>query len=124
MITTQYLHEGATLFDGEMHRGRCFTMMRHPIERAVSLFHYLGVAKHEPTYDPQLKYISIEMWARSNRVEFNWMTRFLSNELDGDLTQLHLEIAKKILKEKCLVGLLEDSETCNRLHISFNSHDL
>ena len=110
MITTQYLHEGATLFDGETHRGRCFTMMRHPIERAVSLFHYLGSdhAKHEPTYDPQLKYISIEMWARSNRVEFNWMTRFLSNELDGDLTAMHLAIAKKILKEKCLVGLLEE----------------
>jgi hypothetical protein len=108
MITTQYLHEGATLFDGEKHRGRCFTMMRHPIERAVSLFHYLGIAKHEPTYDPQLKYISIEMWARSNRVEFNWMTRFLSNELDGDLTPTHVAIAKKILKEKCLVGLLEE----------------
>ena len=108
VITTQYLHEGATLFDGEQHRGRCFTMMRHPVERAVSLFHYLPIARHEPTYDPQLRYISVEMWARSKRIEHNWMTRFLSNELVGDLTSRHLEIAKTVLREKCLVGLLEE----------------
>jgi hypothetical protein len=109
LITTQYLHEGAVLlFDGMHHRGRCFTFMRHPIERAVSLFHYLGIAKHEPTYDPQLQYISIEMWARSKRIEHNWMTRFLSNDLDGDLTPTHLEIAKKVLRRKCLVGLLDE----------------
>eukprot|EP00984_Skeletonema_dohrnii_P037054 scaffold38693_cov150-Skeletonema_dohrnii-CCMP3373.AAC.2 len=108
MIPTQYLHEGATLFDGQEHRGRCFTFMRHPIERAVSLFHYLGIASHEPTYDPQLRYISIEMWARSKRIEHNWMTRFLSNELLGDLTPRHLEIAKAVLRQKCLVGLMEE----------------
>lgn len=108
VITTQYLHEGATLFDGEQHRGRCFTLIRHPIERAVSLFHYLPVATHEPTYDPQLQYISVEMWAKSKRIEHNWMTRFLSNELVGDLTPRHLEIAKIVLREKCLVGLLEE----------------
>jgi len=108
VIPTQYLHEGATLFDGQQHRGRCFTMLRHPIERAVSLFHYLGIAIHEPTYDPQLRYISVEMWARSKRIEHNWMTRFLSNELDGDLNSRHLEIAKAVLRRKCLVGLLEE----------------
>ena len=108
VITTQYLHEGATLFDGQQHRGRCFAFMRHPIERAVSLFYYLGIATHEPTYDPQLRYISIEMWAKSKRVEHNWMTRFLSNELKGDLTPKHLEIAKAVLRQKCLVGLMEE----------------
>lgn len=108
VITTQYLYEGASLFDGQQHRGRCFTFIRHPIERAVSLFYYLGVASHEPTYDPQLRYISIEMWAKSKRVEHNWMTRFLSNELKGDLTPKHLEIAKAVLRQKCLVGLLEE----------------
>jgi hypothetical protein len=108
VVTTQYLHAGATLFDGQQHRGRCFTLFRHPIERAVSLFHYLGIASHEPTYDPQLKYISLEMWARSKRIEHNWMVRFLSNELVGDLTPRHLDIAKEVLRRKCLVGLLEE----------------
>ena len=108
VITTQFLHAGATLFDGQQHRGRCFTLLRHPIDRAVSLFHYLPIASHEPTYDPQLKYISIEMWARSKRIEHNWMTRFLSNELLGDLTAHHLDIAKEVLRRKCLVGLLDE----------------
>lgn len=82
-------------------------MVRNPIERAVSLFHYLGVAHWEPTYDPDLGYISIEMYARSKRVEHNWMVRFLSNELEGDLTEAHLAIAKEVLRQKCLIGLLE-----------------
>jgi len=108
VVTTQYLHAGAKLFDGLQHRGRCFTLLRHPIERAVSLFYYLGIASHEPTYDPQLQYISLEMWARSKRIEHNWMVRFLSNELVGDLTTRHLDIAKEVLRRKCLVGLLEE----------------
>ena len=91
-------------------------MVRHPIERAVSLFHYLGVADWEPTYDPDLAYISIEMYARSRRVEFNWMVRFLSNELERDLTPRHLEVAKEVLRTKSLVGLLsEKGETFARL---------
>jgi hypothetical protein len=35
------------------------------------------------------------------------MVRFLSNELVGDLTTRHLDIAKEVLRRKCLVGLLE-----------------
>ncbi len=82
--------------------------MRDPIERAVSLFHYLAIASWEPTYDPSLATMSIEMWARSeDRIEYNWMTRFLSNNLTGNLTQHDLNIAKEILRKKCLIGFLE-----------------
>lgn len=106
IIVTQHLHPAATLFSTEQ-KGRMFALIRHPIERAVSLFYYLGVAEWEPTYDPNLNYVSIEMWARSERIEHNWMTRFLSNELERDLTPRHLEVAKEVLRKKCLIGLLE-----------------
>mmetsp|Transcript_28187 Transcript_28187/g.60501 ORF Transcript_28187/g.60501 Transcript_28187/m.60501 type:complete len:219 (-) Transcript_28187:1115-1771(-) len=107
VIFTQYLHAGATLFN-QNHRGRMFTIIRHPIERAVSMFYYLPKAKHEPTYDPDLDHISIEMWSRSKRVEHNWMTRFLSNEIDGNLTLEHLDISKEVLRKKCIVGLFDE----------------
>jgi hypothetical protein len=109
VIISQHLHPAATLFNSDQ-LGRCFSMMRHPIERAVSMFHYLAVANWEPTYDPSLAYISIEMYARSKRAEHNWMVRFLSNELERDLNDKHLAIAKKVLSQKCLVGLLDRKE--------------
>ena len=109
VVASQHLHPAATLFN-ENQKGRCFTMIRHPIERAVSMFHHLAVANWEPTYDPSLAYISIEMYARSKRAEHNWLVRFLSSELDGDLTDEHLAIAKEVLSQKCLVGLLHRKE--------------
>jgi hypothetical protein len=39
-IVTTYVHELHDLFD-KQHRGRLFAMFRHPVDRAVSLFHYL-----------------------------------------------------------------------------------
>ena len=114
VIVSQHLHPVSTLFNAEQ-QGRMFTMIRHPIERAVSMFHYLGVANWEPTYDPSLAYVSIEMYARSQRAEHNWAVRFLSNELVRNVNERHLQMAKEVLKQKCLVGLLEEkSESFHR----------
>ena len=33
---------------------KAFALFRHPVDRAVSLFHYLQSAYWEPTYDPSL----------------------------------------------------------------------
>lgn len=87
---------------------RMFTFIRHPIERAVSLFYYLAIAHWEPTYDSDLAYISIEMYARSKRIEHNWMVRFLTNELERDLTPRHLDLAKEVLRQKCIIGLVDE----------------
>ena len=87
-----------------------FTIIRHPIERMVSMFHYLSTsaAQHEPSYDPDLAHISIEMWSRSKRAKHNWMTRTLSNTLEGELTPDHLDLAKEILRRKCIIGLFDE----------------
>ena len=119
VIVTQYLYQAASLFNTNQ-RGRLFTIFRDPIERAVSMFHYLQVASWEPTYDPLLSQISLLDYARSERVEHNWMTRVLSDTLDGPLTLNHLELAKAVIRQKTLVGLLEKKgETVERFKEAF-----
>lgn len=36
------------------------------------------------------------------------MTRFLSKQMSGEVTEQHLEIAKEILRTKFVVGILKD----------------
>ena len=108
VIVTPHIYTAVTTLFDQGHRARMFTTIRHPIERAVSMFHYLSVADWEPTYDPDLAFVNVEMYARSDRVENNWMVRFLTGELTGDLTERHLDVAKELLRTYCLVGLMEE----------------
>mmetsp|Transcript_2948 Transcript_2948/g.3460 ORF Transcript_2948/g.3460 Transcript_2948/m.3460 type:complete len:604 (-) Transcript_2948:95-1906(-) len=118
-IVTPYIFDANALFD-ETHKGRLFTVFRHPVDRAVSLFSYLQIADWEPTYDPSLKDMTIEEYAKSDRVENNWMTRFLSNTMAGDLNDAHLEAAKEVVKNKFTVGLLSRKvDTMERLERMF-----
>jgi hypothetical protein len=124
VVMSPHLHPAARLFNDDTY-GRCFTLIRHPMERVVSTFHYLAIAYWEPAYDPSLSYISLDMYARSKRAEHNWMVRFLSNELEHDLNDTHLEIAKNILHDKCLVGLLSRiEESFQRFETYFGWSDM
>jgi hypothetical protein len=70
-VVTSHLFTGSLqLFTDEV-KGKAFTIFRHPIERAVSMFYYLGSeqAKHEKTYDPALKTMTIEEFSKSNKIE-------------------------------------------------------
>lgn len=70
-IVSSHLFTGSLqLFTNEV-KGKAFTIFRHPIERAVSMFYYLGSeqAKHEKTYDPALKTMTIEEFSKSNKIE-------------------------------------------------------
>jgi len=113
VIATKDLYAAVnTLFVGANRTARAFVMMRHPIDRLVSLFHYLGIAHWDPAYDPDLSYISIEMFARSQRMDnSNYMVRLLSNNKhDEELTETDLHQAKLVLQEKMLIGLLSEKE--------------
>jgi len=118
LISSPYLWDTAGIFDG-YHKGYMLAMFRHPIERATSL--YFSMRKN-PQYEKQVASLSsIEQYAKSSLVENNWMTRFLSNTLSGELTPQHEAIAKEILRTKCLIGLLRDkTETMRRLEVLFN----
>ena len=123
VIVTQYLYQAATLFNPTQ-RGRIFAIFRDPIERAQSMFYYLQYAAWEPTYDPALSQMSLLDYARSERVEHNWMTRILSDTLEGPLNENHLELAKAVVRQKTLVGLLSrKGETVERFKEAFGWHD-
>ena len=118
MVSSSYLNDGAGIFDSN-HKGYMIAMFRHPIERAVSLFYNL---KNNKAYAEQMVSLStVEQYSRSSLVENNWMTRFLSNSLAGELTPEHEAIAKEVLRTKCIIGLLQEkAESMRRLEILFD----
>jgi len=109
IVFSGYIHEGASMFNSQ-YRGVMFAIFRHPIRRAVSIFYYLQIADWEPTYDPSLKHMTLAQYARSARIEDNWMTRMLLNKMSGRLVSQDLYIAMEILKRKFIVGLESDME--------------
>ncbi|KAL7540245.1 hypothetical protein ACHAXR_009968 [Thalassiosira sp. AJA248-18] len=122
VVISPLLHEASTLFT-PTRRGRMFTIFRHPVERAASLFYFIQETqwKQPATRNDQFADISIEKFYNKGFAENNWMTRFLTNELTkGELTEKDLTIAKEVLRQKCLVGLLEEKgETFERVQKYF-----
>ena len=111
VLVSPLLHDVTANILSRSHRGRMFALFRHPIDRLVSLFYYLQTATHEPTYDPQLADMTLSQYAASGLVESNIMVRTLSNKMEGPLSADDLEEAKRTLRTKCLVGLLDEMET-------------
>jgi len=118
-VVTPFIYQSNDLFTPKA-KGRLFTVFRHPIERAISLFYYLQVADWEPTYDPALKDWTLDQYATSDKIENNWLTRQLSNQLGGELTEEHLNLAMEAIRRKFLVGLMPKmEETMTRLERFF-----
>lgn len=122
IVISPLLHDASSLFS-PTRRGRMFTIFRHPIERAASLFYFIQDTqwKQPETRNDQFADITIERFYRGGFAENNWMTRFLTNELTkGEITENDLNIAKEVLRRKCLVGLLEEKgETFKRIQKFF-----
>ena len=117
-VAASFFYDAAENLFSDQHRGRCITMMRHPVERAVSLYSVLVDAPGGSTV--VLPGMSLEDYANSDRVERNWMTRYLSNAKDKELKPEHLAIAKRVLEKKCLVGLLKfKGESLRRIETYF-----
>jgi len=115
VIVTKDLYSlSSTLLDNTKYQGKVFIMLRDPIERLVSLYHYLGIASWDVNYDPDLQFISLEMFARSSRRDNNnYMVRILSNTMEYEeeaVTEDHLDIAKEVLRKKCIIGLLNHKQ--------------
>jgi len=116
LVITPFIHDAEHIFtantkeDKAPQTGRLFATFRHPVARAISLFKYLQYADWEPTYNPEIKTWNLKQYAQSNHIENNWMTRYLSNTMNGELTRAHLEVAMDILRRKFLVGLIDQLE--------------
>ncbi len=95
------------LFDGE-DQGIMFAMFRHPIDRVVSLFYYLQKATWEPTYNPSLANMTLLEYVNSPLVEANFVVRSLVNKFTEPLSPADLDVAKEILRRKCIIGIVEE----------------
>ncbi|KAL7541079.1 hypothetical protein ACHAXR_010616 [Thalassiosira sp. AJA248-18] len=109
IVVSPFVFETNDLFTPTA-KGRLFSVFRHPIDRAVSMFYYIRVADWEPTYMPELKDWTLEEYATSYIVENNWMTRVLSNDMEGELTEDNLRNAMEVVRTKFLVGLMTKME--------------
>lgn len=98
VIVSPWVHQTSVMFT-PIHPGRMFAFIRHPIERSTSVYSYLKMV------DPEVSKMSLLDYAKSSRIENNWMTRYLSNQMNGEVTFESLVIAKEVLRTKCLIGL-------------------
>ena len=114
VVISSYFHESAALFD-LTHQGRAFILLRDPIVRATSMYWH----RIKEVGDLDLT-TTIEDYAQGNGIENNWMCRFLANWMTGELTKDDLEQAKMILKDKFLIGFLDDLEESVYRIMKFN----
>ncbi|KAL7460806.1 hypothetical protein ACHAXS_001245 [Conticribra weissflogii] len=124
VLVSNYFLAGSALFTPE-HQGRAFTIMRHPIELAESLFHYRKTASWETSYRKKWKHWAFADYAKSDYYMANWMVRQLSNSMPyEDLDETHLEKAKQVLRKKVLVGISSQwEETIRQFKYYFGWED-
>ncbi len=107
VIVSPHLHYAAKLLLDNDHKGRAFTILRHPIERALSTYHVLQLH----STNEELKKMTIEDYINSEYVETNWLTRFLVNRRqDGIIGYEQVALAKEVLRRKFLIGLYDHFE--------------
>jgi len=104
MVTSSYFLNAAKYLFSAERQGRAYVMLRNPIDRAVSMYYH---QKSNGVLDDKL---TLEDYARGEGIENNWITRFLTNAMEGELKKSNLEHAKKILGKKFLIGFLDDAE--------------
>lgn len=95
------------------HRAVLFAMFRHPVDRAVSWFHAKQSEQGSIHYDPSLAASSLSDWVGSPSYVTDYMVRTLVGKVGGNpvpvpLTHDDLDVAKEILRRKCVVGLLDE----------------
>ena len=82
VVVSPLINESGQLFD-QTNQGKIFTMIRHPVERGTSLFHFLqDIHRRAPeTFDHILANINIDDFFRQRMGESNWQVRYLTNQV-------------------------------------------
>ena len=120
MIVSNYFLSGAALFT-DQHHGKTFSILRHPIDLALSLFHYRRKASWERSYRKDWVDLSFDDYVASPNYMDGWMVRQLTGTLPWvELNEKHLERAKKLMKQKIFVGIMSEmDETMRQLKAHF-----
>ena len=101
-------------------KGAMFMISRNPIEREISNFYNVKAT----AIRSDIASYSLSDWFGLPFYMDNSMVRQLTNKMDPSLevTMLDLFVAKEVLRQKCLIGLLEEKqETWNRFKQLFYS---
>ena len=101
---------GEKLYSPE-HPGRFLALFRHPVDRAVSMFYYLQSATWERSYRPEWKDMTVMEWANLPNAERDYMVHKLVNKrFDEDVGEVDLIVAKELVRQRFVVGLMEEME--------------
>jgi len=107
VVSSSHLQFSASeLFDTE-HKGRMFTVFRHPVDRTIATYHFV-ITK---TNDPVVSNMTLTEFVSSSEMDKDWFTRFLVNKRHEGLNIDDLQLAKEIIRRKCVVGIHEDIDT-------------
>lgn len=118
VISSPFIYETTAIFKNIPAAGKCFTLLRHPVDRAVSQYHFYQ--KEEGTSPSNQQYFDMTIDEFAEAVaENNWMVRFLTGKRSGTLSWYDLETAKEVLGRKCLVGLADRAEESIRRYEQF-----
>lgn len=93
-ISTPFLFETSEVFKDIPESGKCFTMLRHPVDRAISLYHHYQLDESGNPNTARYKGMSIDEFAEEVS-ENNWMVRFLANKRSGALNWQDLKLGKE-----------------------------
>jgi hypothetical protein len=107
VIASPFLAETANLFEHKTRTGRIFTVLRHPIDRAVA--DYTDLRDALPLQLQRAR-ISISQYAHSPYVSENIMVKTLANTTTDMLTQQDVEIAMSTLEHFVVIGLWDNLE--------------
>jgi len=112
IVISPLLIEAIDQLTSPQYQAVAFTIMRHPVERSISMFHYLQEAHWEPTFRPEFRNWTLLDYARREDMDSDWMVRFIvdkpGNALQVPLTRDDLDMAKRIVREKMWVGFTDN----------------
>ena len=88
-----------------------YTLFRHPVEAAVSLFYYKKRNTWEPNYDPKYAQQTVEQYVKDDVTKSpNWMAWMLGGGVvpagPVEENSLYMEKIKELLRDYFIVGLL------------------
>ncbi|KAL7529944.1 hypothetical protein ACHAXR_003238 [Thalassiosira sp. AJA248-18] len=118
VVISNYFLSGSVLFT-DVHYGKTFTILRHPVDAALSLFHY------RRSFHKNFKTLSFSEHVDSDSYLDNWMVRHLTGTMPWvELNESHLERAKIVMKQKIFVGIMTElGETLRQLKAHFGWQD-
>lgn len=105
-------------------KGKCFTLIRHPIERAVSVFYALKETPWDHSFKDEFADMTIEDYVFSKYLESNWLTRMLTNKMNGPIDINDFDNAKEFLSRKCLIGLTDEFDESHERFMRYFGWDV